>query len=533
MGKTDYRNIGILVAIVLVIYYPLFYTHYFYTDEIVQLWHYRKGSDFAMFLPQGRYLTDCLFRSLYSAIDTIPQLTWLRIFSLAGWVLCLPVWYTIIAKVSSKEGLPSMVPFFSVLYLACSHPFSVSVQWASCIELFIANTSGLIAGYIAYTQIKYVDRRLNISIRGIILPLLFGLISLFTYQNGFGCFLLPFLLECIARRRISRTILAAIAIYFLVYGVYFLLFRWQLNIIHAGASDRTGLMTNPLSKLYFFFAEALPGAFNFTFIVSENNMFAKIIYALIFGACLLINFSVISSPRHSPASPAQPGFTASPAQTRSSTSPAPQSPFLRFLDPRLLYTIWIIGAFLLIYLPSLIVRENYASNRTLLALDMAVFFWVYTTILELIKKREQRLIASTAIGVLFAACCWYNFHQVFIRPAANEYRQLKEYIGSRYTPAISTVEFIRSPEDLVRRKYGVSSSWDEFGLSSSYFAWVPDPLIRQLVFENTGSRLLASGLKIVVWPNRAAYVQARAQAPARNNVLVIDVEDLLLNKNIL
>ena len=193
MAKADYRNIGILVAIALVIYYPLFYTHYFYTDEVLQLWLYRKGSGFAMFLQQGRSITDCLFRSLFSAIDTIRQLTWLRIFSLAGWIGCLPVWYTIIAKVSRKEGLPALVPFFSVLYLICSHPFSISVQWASCMELFIANTSGLLAGYIAYTQIKYLDQKVSISIWGITLPLLFGLISLFTYQNGFGCFLLPFL----------------------------------------------------------------------------------------------------------------------------------------------------------------------------------------------------------------------------------------------------------------------------------------------------------------------------------------------------
>ena len=218
-------------------------------------------------------------------------------------------------------------------------------------------------------------------------------------------------MECIARRRISRTILAAIAVYFLVYGVYFLLlFRWQLNIIHSGASDRIGLMTNPLSKVYFLFGKALPGAFYFTFIVTENNKFGLIAYALIFGACLLINFSVISAkgrssaspvPPRSPGSPAQPPFPTSllecslsptsPASPGSSPSPAPEFPFLRFLDPRLVYTIWLIAAFLLIYLPGLIVRENYASNRTLLALDMAVFFWVYTTILELTKNRKPRL----------------------------------------------------------------------------------------------------------------------------------------------
>ncbi len=111
MEKHPYRNIGILIAIALLLFYPVFYVHYFYTDEVLQLWNYRKGSDFAMFVVQGRYITDILFRFLYSHIETIRQLNRLRIFSLIGWICCLPIWYTIIDKVCRKEGLSSLIPF--------------------------------------------------------------------------------------------------------------------------------------------------------------------------------------------------------------------------------------------------------------------------------------------------------------------------------------------------------------------------------------------------------------------------------------
>ena len=80
MKRYDYFKIGFLMLIPILVFSPVFYTHYFYTDEVLQLWLYRKGSDFAMFVPQGRLLTDQLFRSLYSHIDTIGQLRTLRLF---------------------------------------------------------------------------------------------------------------------------------------------------------------------------------------------------------------------------------------------------------------------------------------------------------------------------------------------------------------------------------------------------------------------------------------------------------------------
>src|SRR5258708_23345155 len=117
------------------VFFPLFYTYYFYTDEVLQLWLYRKGSSFAMFVPQGRLLTDQLFRFLYSHIDTIGQLRTLRLFSLAGWLICMPVWYSIFTRVSRDEGLPPQLPFFSVLFLVFSLPFAISILWAACIGL--------------------------------------------------------------------------------------------------------------------------------------------------------------------------------------------------------------------------------------------------------------------------------------------------------------------------------------------------------------------------------------------------------------
>ena len=462
------------------VFSPLFYTHYFYTDEVLQLWLYRKGSDFAMFVPQGRLFTDRLFRSLYSHIDTIGQLSMLRLFSLAGWLICLPVWYSVFKRVTRDEGLPPQLPFFSVLFLICSLPFSISIQWAACMELFIANTCGLLAGYFVY---RY-DRR------GWLPALLTGLISLFFYQNGFGCYLLPFFLAIVAGQKADRKMLAPLVVYFAIYLIYFLLFKGMLQmVLHAGVSNRTALLDNPVNKMVYLFARVLPQTFLFNGVVNEGSIAGLISFGLIAVVCLWLNYRI------------------------------------RTKRNFLVYGLLIVACFVLIYLPSLIIRENYASNRTLLGLDMAVFFWVFITLVK--GSGRSRLLPAilTIAGCLLVLTSVYNFRAVFLRPAVEEYNSIKTSMAQHYNPGITSIDYICTAEDQVREKYGVQSSWDEYGMSSSFFGWVPEALVRQLVFEFTGNRSVAEKLTVRVWVNRASF-QASG-SPGTEGSMVIDVPAIL------
>ena len=42
---------------------------------------------------------------------------------------------------------------------------------------------------------------------------------------------------------------------------------------------------------------------------------------------------------------------------------------------------------------------------------------------------------------------------------------------------------LRPPEDLFVRKYGITRSWDEFGVPSNFFNWVPAYVMSQIRFE--------------------------------------------------
>ena len=465
MKKTDLLIVSLLIAIVLIIFYPIFFARYVYTDEAVQLWFYRKGSGYQMFAGQGRYITEKMFQWLFSSIHTISQISYLRIFSLSGWIVCIPLWYYVIKSIVAKEGLPVPLTFFSLVYMIAMPPFAMYISWASVMELFLANTTGLLSGYFLYSGLRYNQGKISFSYLYIFLSIFFGCISLFTYQNGFGCFLLPFLLQLMASPRAIKRIVIAIGFYFLIYVVYYALFHLLLAMNNMQASERTGLHINIGNKLPFFIARPLGSAFHFTYLFNEKSRGGFIVYVLFAVAWLLV-------------------YIFRQRQKRSTLIDC-----LKYL----LVVFCLLG---LIYLPSLIVKENYASNRTLFALNLGVFFLVAENLLSIIKSSRTTNAVIAIVSLMFVVNAWFNFNKQYLQPVVKEYAQTRAFIEANYHPGIDTVLFLRPPEDFFVKKYGITRSWDEFGVPSTFFDWTPEFLVKQVVLENTGNRDLAA--KIVV-----------------------------------
>jgi hypothetical protein len=485
-------HISVLIAIAIIIFYPVFFTEYAYTDEYVQLWLYKKGSNFNMFSTQGRYITEKLFQWLFNKAYTVRDITFIRMFSFFGWIVCLPVWYAIIRKVVIKEGLPTLLIFFSVLYLNCTPPFSIYVSWASCLQQFIADTTGLLSGYILYSSLKYQNNRLTISSLAVTGSMLFGIISLFTYQNGFGCFLLPFLLHLIARPKTFRIVFIGIAFCLLNYIVYYLLFKYSVKVGATGAVGRTQIDVDLFPKIRFFFGRALAIPFHFTYLFNEEDLTGAAVYLIVLLTWLISDFYLHR--------------------------------FLPFVNRLKLFflTVFVLA---LIYLPSLVVKENYASNRTLFALNMGVFFLVANTLLIALKKHKTRMTIVTVLCFLFIANAWYNFNLQFLKPIKNEYRQVRGFIEKNYSRSISTVYFIQPREDFFVKKYGITRSWDEFGVPSTFFNWVPEFFTRQVVFEKTGDRSIAEKLTIKQWPDKKRFLDSSFKTSS--NTMLIDVEQIM------
>jgi len=493
MKKTDVLNILVLIALASFIFYPLFYSEYLYTDEAVQLWRYKKGSGVHMSIPGGRYITDILSQWLFNNAYTIHDVIFIRLFSFLGWILCIPIWYFIIKKIESQEKLP-LFAFFSILYLICTPAFSISIGWAACFELFIANTAGLISGYILYSSIRNKNGKIYISPLAIAGTTLFGIISLFTYQNGFGCFFLPFLLYLISTPKNYRTIFIGVAACLFIYVIYYFLFKLSLRINNIGGISRAEISVNVFPKVRFFF-RPLATAFHFTYIFNEKSITGFLVYVIVFFGWLIVDTY--------------------------------QSPGLPFKN-RLKLIALIILLLLLIYLPSLIVKENYFPNRTLLALDMGVFFLVMKTIFAIIKKFKIKFITVAVLSFFFVLNAWYNFHKQFLDPVRNEYKHVRAFIEKNYNSDIDTVYFIRPEEDFFVRKYHIARSWDEFGAPSTFRDWVPEFFMKQVVFEKTHSREIAEKLTINHWLGKQDFLHSNPHVS--KNILVVDVEEIIDKK---
>lgn len=492
MKRNDLIGIFFLIGLVLIIYYPLFHAEYLYTDESGELWYGRKGMNFQTFIYQGRYLTYLLFSLLFSHVHTIHGLLLPRLFSLFGWMASIPIWYYIISRVVVENGLPKMLAFLSLVYLVCMPPFAISIGWASTMELFFACTSGLISGYILYAAIMRNDRRRATLVSASAIALLFGLISLFTYQNGFGCFFIPFLIPLLVAKKISRTTLSGICGAMFIYLIYFLLFRLTIGTTATVASSRSALLADPAGKLIYFLTRPMATAFHFTFLLRTRSTPGLIVYAILAMTWLIITLVRL---RGTP------------------------------LRQKFFYFAGLIIFFGLIYLPSLIVQENYASNRTLLPMDLAVFFLLAESLFAIIKKEGTRYALVEILAAFFLINAGYNFRKEFLDPLTAEYRAIKSFVTLHDDPAATTVFFVRPPENAFEKKYGIVASYDEFGVPSTAKTWTPDPMIRQLIFEKTGSMAQAEKLTVRTWPDDRPYDPSRDRFS--KGVFVIDADSLL------
>jgi len=491
LKRMDIINLAFILIAVLVIFYPVFYAEYLYTDEATQVWLAEKGVNLTS-IPQGRWLTYRLFTWLFSLLHTTHAVIYARLFSLAGWMICLPAWYYITRDLIVKNNLSAVMLPLSLVYLVSMPSFAISIGWAACLEMFIACTCGLISGYVIYVNAQYDGKKFHISIAAVILSGLAGIISLFIYQNGFGCFFIPFFIQFAAKKKFSKNILIGIGSALLLYGLYYLLFKWSLWINNMEASSRCSFSFNPVKKLFFLLTRPLAAAFHFTWLFNERSTIGEIIYIIIFSFWFVINYIKLRS---------------------------------KPLSEKLAYFTGVIVFIGLIYLPSLIVAENYPSNRTLFALNLVVFILVAETIFSSIKRYKYQYVTGGMMAIFFLINAWYNFHVQFLNPLTTEYGLIKKFISQNYTDEINTVYFIRPPENAFEKKYGTVASWDEFGVPSTAKSWVPESLIKQMIFEKTGSRQMAENIIVKSWAGNEAFIQSGDSIT--KETLLINVEKML------
>jgi hypothetical protein len=487
----QYRiSIFCIPFVFLLIYFQVFFADYAYLDEIHQLWHNNDNSNFIMFHTQGRWLSGLLFQKFFSSIFRIEQLKLLRLFSLLGWIITTFVWAVLFKKWIKWLSLPNEIWWLGSLYVACSISVCIYIGWASCFEVFLAVFAGLVSGHILFRSLHNQQKEIHLSNIIVLSSLLLGIISLFIYQNAFGIFLIPFFLHYVQRKKIKpdRVMIIGIIFYLAIYLLYYLLFKYSLRAYHIEASTRTEIHFNFFKKLSFFFSGPFPQGFSINLLFRPGSIFLQIFYLLVFTVWLIITFK----------------------RNKHNT-----------IAGNVLFVTVIVFLLVLIYLPSVIAAESFASYRTLFVFNLAVFILVTDSLLYLFRQEKKRRLFTLSIGLWLMLTGIYAFNFQYINPLKKEYKILKSFVQANYNTGINQVYFIRADKFLFTPEFHTRVYRDEFGTPSTCRDWVPEPIIKQMVFQSTKNRNIADSLTVIQFENHDLFIKAGVIPNA--NTLVVDM----------
>jgi len=189
-----------------------------------------------------------------------------------------------------------------------------------------------------------------------------------------------------------------------------------------------------------------------------------------------------------------------------------------------LFVAFILFLLALIYLPSMIAAENFPSYRTLFAFNLAVFIMVTESLIYLFQKEKERKLFTWAMVTWLVLTGIYTFNFQYINPLKKEYKVLRGFVESHYNPGVRQVYFIRADKFLFSPEFHTQVYRDEFGAPSTYRDWVPEPIIKQMIFEITKSRKTAEEISVIQFENAELYNQAKLALNDKS--LVIDMNTL-------
>ena len=282
-----------------------------------------------------------------------------------------------------------------------------------------------------------------------------------------------------------------VGFYLLVCLLYFILFKYLLAVSGIGASDRTVLAKDPLEKISFFFSQPLAQAFSFNFLYNMHGLFSQAFYPLMLATWL---FSVFAFDK----------------ETK--------------LIYKFAYIVRMLLLMMLMYAFVMLPRENFASYRTMLCLNLAGTMLLTDVVIRLFSKsRFKNILPYVACGIVVIVA-WCNFNLNYIRPLKKEYQAIHTYFQQNYDSSKATIYFVRPQDNLFQRLYSQNLYKDEFGLPSTHKDWTPEPLIKQMVLESTGDREKAKQTPVI----NLAY-EERDSAKVAAGSLIIDVEKILVD----
>ena len=507
---------GMLSLYFLFLAYEVLHSDYVFTDEAYRLWqNINRQGIFQDFHTQGRTFGGLMCRWIFGLCHKVADVKYIRLFSLCECVLLALVLYGILKRLQRRllPAISDELIYLSVSLVAASLSVANWIGWGVSTIIFVPAILSLAAGMILFESIQ---RSSGIAVFPGFLALsgvlVLSVTGLFFYQSPYPLLLLPFYFlfltgaypaslqnqpvasgpvappvsaypvsprqnQLMAPDRLLKTVYWGVLVYLIILAIYFGLFRLGLKWTGLPASDRTALATDPMERLSFFFSYPINQAFNGNLFFDVRSIVSQLMFPVL---CLTW---VIILLRISRGSTRTGHAVSSPGKTRAWA-------LARYIFGLLAF--WVLG-----FLPQLAGHEAYGPYRTMLVMTLMVFLALVYTALSLIRTARGRTLFSFALVLALLLKGAYNYKVYIADPLRKEYQVIRQELRAHYNEHIQEVVFIRPYADGFEASLGIQSYKDEFGLPSTNKDWVPDPLVRQQVYEITGSRQRADALNVI------------------------------------
>ena len=435
------------------IIYQISQSAYAHSDDAWTLWHNPEPGVMLWYWGgMGRVFAGYMQHQLFSLIGVLEDLKYIRLLGCLGWMSCTALFYWLLDR---SRLFDFWTTILCVACFASSFFLLILVGWSAQVLSFIPALLCLSAAPLLYER-KYIP-----------LALLVGVISLFFYQVFYPYILLPYYFSYLKNKdgKFTRPMLMGLFYFFLGLVIYFGL--WQLIMHLAGqhSHPRTALEFHPLEKLGFFFSPPMNQAFNVSFFFNTGSAISQAVFPVLFAAWLLFEFLYRKNPW--------------PVRAR--------------------YVLGLIVWWMIGYLPCLIAKEDFAPYRSMAVLGPMVFVMMADIFSTLVKTERKRQTLVISLTILLLVRGDYVYYAYLSHPLTAEYKAIRKEVTHRYTPDITKVVFVRADEEGSLPHFGVHHYKDEFGMPSTYKDWTPEPLVKQIIYELTGSRQRAEELKVMTY----------------------------------
>lgn len=425
---------------------------YGFTDDYFHLYSYSTNNYLELeenLLSYGRPVNALLYKLFFSRITFISDFRFLRIISLVGMLVVILIVFDIL----KRKNLSKFEVFILLLFLFTLPAINLSISWASLFSFPLAMLFSIFSA-------QLVNKTLNIYIASPLKFLCWGssvillLISSFIHQTAsmyywviVGIFLFFSNFKRDSTSLLIRNFLRFLIIWSATMGLSYLWIIFYKTRFTGQEIERINLSSNFYHKLIWFIYEVVVRSLNFHVLSDSRILPIIFLIVMIFGLYLFFKERKINI-------------------------------LIGFLVVSLLI--------ILSYFPNLVVKENWASYRTQLALSSMFILFLFIASKSIFSKFILRkswcyfkliLLFLSSIPLFL-----YSYHQTntIAYPQSLEIGFIKYKLQEFNKENHVEINIIQPTfyDLLVNQLYG----YDEFGIPSSIQPWAPEPMVR-LIFR--------------------------------------------------